>query len=45
MSFPKETGYLVFDAHYDLRDEYADIKLSHACLSKKNCRSNVVQKT
>jgi len=30
MSFPKETGYLVFDAHYDLRDEYADIKLSHA---------------
>ncbi len=30
MSFPKETGYIVFDAHYDLRDEYADIKLSHA---------------
>jgi len=30
MRFPKETGYLVFDAHYDLRNEYADIKLSHA---------------
>ncbi len=30
LSFPKDTGYLVFDAHYDLRDEYADIKLSHA---------------
>lgn len=30
LSFPKETGYVVFDAHYDLRDEYADIKLSHA---------------
>ena len=30
MCFPKETGYVVFDAHYDLRDEYADIKLSHA---------------
>lgn len=30
MSFPKETGYVVFDAHYDLRNEYADIKLSHA---------------
>ena len=30
MSFPKDTGYVVFDAHYDLRDEYADIKLSHA---------------
>ncbi|MCH7757835.1 MAG: agmatinase [Thaumarchaeota archaeon] len=29
-SFPKETGYVVFDAHYDLRDEYADTKLSHA---------------
>ena len=29
MSFPKETGYLVFDAHYDLRNEYADTKLSH----------------
>ncbi len=30
MGFPKETGYVVFDAHYDLRDEYADTKLSHA---------------
>jgi len=30
MSFPKDTGYVVFDAHYDLRNEYADIKLSHA---------------
>ena len=29
-SFPKETGYVVFDAHYDLREEFADIKLSHA---------------
>ena len=29
-SFPKETGYVVFDAHYDLRDEFADSKLSHA---------------
>lgn len=30
LSFPKETGYVVFDGHYDLRDEYADTKLSHA---------------
>jgi len=30
MSFPKDTGYVVFDAHYDLRDEYADTKFSHA---------------
>jgi len=29
-SFPKETGYVVFDAHYDLRDEFADSKFSHA---------------
>ena len=29
-SFPQETGYVVFDAHYDLRDELADTKLSHA---------------
>ena len=29
-SFPKNTGYVVFDAHYDLRDEFADINLSHA---------------
>ena len=29
-SFPEETGYVVFDAHYDLRDELADTKLSHA---------------
>ena len=29
-SFPKDTAYVVFDAHYDLRDEFADTKLSHA---------------
>ncbi len=29
-AFPKDTGYIVFDAHYDLRDEFADIRLSHA---------------
>jgi len=29
-SFPKETGFVVFDAHYDLRDEFTDIKLGHA---------------
>ncbi len=30
MGFPKETGYIVFDAHYDLRDQYAGTRLSHA---------------
>lgn len=35
MSFPKETGYVVFDAHYDLRDEYANIKLSHAAYLRR----------
>jgi agmatinase len=34
-SFPKETGYIVFDAHYDLRDEYADTKLSHAAYLRR----------
>jgi len=29
-SFPKENGYVVFDAHYDLRDKFADTKQSHA---------------
>jgi agmatinase len=33
--FPKEIGYIVFDAHYDLRDEYADIKLSHAAYLRR----------
>ena len=35
MSFPKETGYIVFDAHYDLRDEYADTNLSHAAYLRR----------
>ncbi len=34
-NFPKETGYIVFDAHYDLRDEYADAKLSHAAYLRR----------
>lgn len=29
-AFPKDTGYVVFDAHYDLRDAYAGERLSHA---------------
>ncbi|ABK78003.1 arginase/agmatinase/formimionoglutamate hydrolase [Cenarchaeum symbiosum A] len=29
-AFPAGTGYVVFDAHYDLRDSYADARLSHA---------------
>lgn len=29
-SFPKDVGYVVFDAHYDLRDEFDDTPLSHA---------------
>jgi agmatinase len=35
MSFPNDTGYIVFDAHYDLRDEYADTKLSHAAYLRR----------
>ena len=44
--FPKDTGYVVFYAHYDLRDEYADIKLSHAAylrrLVEKRGSENIV---
>jgi len=35
LCFPKDTGYVVFDAHYDLRDQYADIKLSHAAYLRR----------
>lgn len=28
--FPRDVGYVVFDAHYDLRDEYGNMRLSHA---------------
>ena len=35
LSYPKDTGYVVFDAHYDLRDEYADTKLSHAAYLRR----------
>ena len=44
--FPKDTGYVVFDAHYDLRDQYADTKLSHAAylrrLIEKRGSENIV---
>lgn len=34
-SFPKNTGFVVFDAHYDLRNEFADTKLSHAAYLRR----------
>jgi agmatinase len=34
-SFPKDTCYIVFDAHYDLRDGYADAHLSHAAYLRR----------
>ena len=39
-AFPKNTGYVVFDAHYDLREQYADATLSHASYLRRivdNC--------
>ena len=30
MAYPKDTGYIVFDAHYDLRDGYIGSQFSHA---------------
>ena len=35
LTFPKETGYVVFDADYDLREQYADTKLSHAAYLRR----------
>ena len=29
-TFPKDVGFVVFDAHYDLRDKFDDTNLSHA---------------
>jgi agmatinase len=34
-SFPNDTGYIVFDAHYDLRERYADASLSHAAYLRR----------
>lgn len=34
-SFPNDTGYIVFDAHYDLRNSYADSELSHAAYLRR----------
>lgn len=39
-SFPKETGFVVFDAHYDLRDEFADTTLSHASYLRRIIENN-----
>ena len=36
--FQKKLAMWFFDAHYDLRDEFADIKLSHASYLRRNCR-------
>ena len=35
MGLPKDTGFVVFDAHYDLRDSYADLSLSHAAFLRR----------
>jgi len=35
MSMPEDTALVVFDAHYDLRDEYADMRLSHASFLRR----------
>jgi agmatinase len=35
MSMPKNTPLVVFDAHYDLRDEFTDTKFSHATFLRR----------
>ena len=34
-SMPKSTALIVFDAHLDMRDEFADLKLSHATFLRR----------
>lgn len=45
-AFSKNTGYIVFDAHYDLRSQYAGVKLSHAAylrrIVEKNGPENII---
>lgn len=45
-AFPKDTGYVVFDAHYDLRSQYAGVKFSHAAylrrVVEKNGADNII---
>lgn len=45
-AFPKDTGYIVFDAHFDLRSEYAGVRLSHAAylrrVVEKNGADNII---
>jgi agmatinase len=35
LSMPERTPLVVFDAHYDLRDEFTDTKLSHATFLRR----------
>jgi len=35
MGMPEDTPLVVFDAHYDLRDEFTDTKLSHATFLRR----------
>ena len=39
-SVPKDTGYIVFDAHYDLRDGYAGEEYSHASYLRRVVEKN-----
>ena len=45
-SMPPNTGFIVFDAHYDLRDEYAGTPLNHASylrrLVEKHGSENII---
>lgn len=39
-AFPKDTGFIVFDAHYDLRSQYAGTPLSHASYLRRVVERN-----
>lgn len=46
-AFHNDVGFIVFDAHYDLRDEYGDAKFNHATylrriIEKNNTAKNII---
>ena len=47
MAYPDDVGYVVFDAHYDLRDTYGDLRFNHATylrrmIEKRNTAQNML---
>ena len=39
-ALPHDVGILIFDAHFDLREEYADLRMSHATYLRRYIEEN-----